>query len=103
MKVMPAWRVVYPHLTDNSRMGESGKIVSFHQRERGHRHGAEPAILPTPIGRSRVDQPHDPCLVARPSKRHAPDAPQAGQAPMQALQSAQAFHRADPQTAMRGL
>ena len=72
-------------------MGESGKIVSFHHRERGRPHGAEPVILPTPIGRSRVDLPHHPCLVARPSKRHAPDAPQAGQAPTQALQSARPF------------
>jgi len=31
--------VVYLSLTDNSRVGECGKIVSFHHWERGCRHG----------------------------------------------------------------
>ncbi len=40
-------------------------IFPFHHRERGHRHGTEPVVLPTSTGRSRVALPHYPCLVAR--------------------------------------
>jgi hypothetical protein len=56
--------VVYPDLTDNSRAGKSGTIVSFHHGERRRRYGTEPVIVPTPPGRSRVDVPHGACLVA---------------------------------------
>jgi hypothetical protein len=57
-------QVVYPDLTDNSRAGESGTIVSFHHCERRRRYGTELVVLPTAAGRSRVDLYHDPCLVA---------------------------------------
>ena len=59
---------VYLQAADNSSGSQSGKIVSFHHRERGRCHGTEPAVLPTPTGRFRVDLYHDPCLVAGPSK-----------------------------------
>jgi hypothetical protein len=57
-------QVVYGYLTDNSRVGEPGKIASFHHPERGHRHGTELVILPTPRGRSGVALSDHPCLVA---------------------------------------
>jgi hypothetical protein len=56
--------VVYSDLTDNSRAGKFGTIVSFHHGERRRRYGIKPVILPTPTGRSRVDVPHGACLVA---------------------------------------
>jgi hypothetical protein len=56
--------VLYPDLTDNSRAGKSGTIVSFQHGERRRRYGTAPVILPTPTGRSRVDLPHGACLVA---------------------------------------
>jgi transposase len=73
--------VVYPHVTDNSAVAQYGKIVLFHHHGRGHHHGTEPVVLPTPPGRSRVDFPHDPYLVARPFQGHTSQAPQARQAP----------------------
>ena len=36
--------------------------------------GTEPIVLPTPAGRSRVDFPHDPSLVARPFHGHTSQA-----------------------------
>jgi hypothetical protein len=65
-KLVSEWRekVVYLDLTDNSRAGKSGTIVSFHHGERRHRYDAEPVILPTLTGCSRVDVPHGACLVA---------------------------------------
>ena len=62
---LPTRWVVYLQLTDNSRVGECGTIVSFHHRERGRPHGAEPVVVPAPLGRSRVDLPPHPCRVAR--------------------------------------
>jgi hypothetical protein len=56
-------RVVYPHRTDNSGVDQCSKIVLFHPRGRGPHHDAEPVVLPTPLGRSRVDLPHAPRLV----------------------------------------
>src|SRR5262249_26846366 len=70
--------VVYPDLTDNSRAGKSGTIVSFHHGERRRRYGTEPVLLPTPTGRSRVELPHDACLVARPSQGRTSQDLQAG-------------------------
>jgi hypothetical protein len=98
-----AWQVVYLGLTDNSVVGEYGKVVLFHHRERGAHHGTELIVLPTPRGRSRIDLPHRSCRVARRAQRHTSDPPQAGHIPTQTLQSAQAFQRSHPQTAVRGL
>jgi hypothetical protein len=83
---------MYPDLTDNSRAGKSGTIVSFHHGERRRRYGIKPVILPTPPGRSRVDVPHGACLVACSSNSHAPDVPQAKPTPTQTLQRAQTIH-----------
>jgi hypothetical protein len=70
--------VVYLHLTDNSRAGECDKMVSFQHRERGHHRGTESVVLPTPPRYSRVDLPHDSCLVARPSQGRMSQDLQAG-------------------------
>ena len=61
-------RVLYLQATDNSSGSQSGKIVSFHYRERGRCHDTEPVVLPAPIGHSRIHLPRHPCLVARPSQ-----------------------------------
>ena len=87
--------VVYPCATDNSRVGEFGKIVSFHHCERSGHDGPESIVLPAPIGRSGIDLYHHPCLVAQRSEPHTPTTPQTGQAPSQALQRTQAVHRPD--------
>jgi hypothetical protein len=84
-------RVLYLQATDNSSGSQSSKIVSFHHRERGRCHGTELVVLPAPIGRSRVHLPRHPCLVARPSQGHISQAPQAGQAPTNPLQSPKPF------------
>jgi len=73
--------VVYPHVTDNAAVAQYGKIVLFHHHGRGHHHGTEPVILPTPAGRSRVDFPHYPSLVTRPFQGHISQALQARKAP----------------------
>ena len=62
--VQGALEVMYPAATDNSSGSQSGKIVSFHHRERGRRHGTEHTVLPTPTGHSGVDLPHCSCFVA---------------------------------------
>src|SRR5262249_10517507 len=91
----------YPDLTDNSRAGKSGTIVSFHHGERRRRYGTEPVVVPTPPGRSRVDVPHGACLVAWSSNSHAPDVPQATHTPTQTLHRAQTVHGIYPQTTLR--
>jgi hypothetical protein len=73
-----ACAVVYLHLTDKSRAGDCGKMVSFQHRERGHHRGTEPVVVPTPTRYSRVALPHDSCLVARPSQGRTSQDLQAG-------------------------
>src|SRR5713101_3132900 len=54
--------VLYLQATDNSSRSPSGKIVSFHHRERGRCHGTDLVVLPAPIGCSRVHLPRHPYL-----------------------------------------
>ena len=96
-------RVVYPHVTDNSAVAQYGKIVLFHPHGRGHHHGTEPGVLPTPPGHSRVDFPHDPYLVARPFQGHTSQAPQARQKPRRKRSKEPETSLAPPHTALRGL
>jgi hypothetical protein len=69
--------VVYPYVTDNSGVGKCGRIVLFHDRERGDRYSAERVVLPTSIRCARLDLLHDPRLVARSVQSHTSPASQA--------------------------
>jgi len=70
-------KVVYPYVTDHSGVSKCGRIVLFHDRERGDRYGAERIVLPTFIGCARLDLLHDPRLVARSVQSHTSPASQA--------------------------
>ena len=56
-------RVVYPNTTDNSSENQSGKIIPFHDRERGYRHDSERIVLSASRCRSCVDLPPHAYLV----------------------------------------
>src|SRR5438093_11602159 len=100
----PDRRVVYGYVTDNSGVGECGKMNLFHPRRRGpHHYGAEPVVLPTPDGCSHTHLPPHPGRVARQATPPAPAAPRTPQAPTHTLHRTQALSRTDPQTAVRGL
>jgi hypothetical protein len=95
--------VVSPDLTDQPRAGAGGTIVSLHHSARGRPHGPAPAVVPTPAGRSRVDLPPHPWLVARRCQGHTAATLPSGPAPAPTRHSAHALHRMHPHTAVRGL
>jgi hypothetical protein len=51
---MLSLQVLYPKPTDNSIMGECGKMVLFHPCEREPHHGVKLVVLPTSAGCARV-------------------------------------------------
>src|SRR5438270_6554295 len=94
---------VYLVTTDNSSGTHQVKYPYFTTVRRGLYHGIQPVVLPTPAGCSRLDLLVSSCRVDRQPTSCVECPPGAPAASTPAHQRAQTFHRADPQTALRGL